>query len=155
MNEIVTIDIAAIQRLRQMKEQKAKASRRLNDGLIRPAEMSQPVESIVEHSAEPIKRIEDIDRICKYLIENERYRDHMLFVVGINFGLRISDLLRLRFSDLINKDLTFKDTFPILEKKKHEEGSLQPLRFHKRCSHQRGNALFRARSQQDGRLPIP
>lgn len=41
----------------------------------------------------------------------------MLFIVGINFGLRVSDLLTLRFSHLINDDFTFKDTFPILEKK--------------------------------------
>lgn len=129
MNEVITIDIEALQRLRQLKDQKTKASRKLSDGLIQPADKTQPVESVVEHAAEPIKRIEDIDRICKYLLENERYRDHMLFVVGINFGLRISDLLRLRFSDLINKDLTFKDTFPILEKKTRNTRKVRSNRY--------------------------
>lgn len=55
--------------------------------------------------------------LSEYFIEQKRYRDNMLFIVGINFGLRVSDLLALRFSHLINDDFTFKDTFPILEKK--------------------------------------
>ena len=41
----------------------------------------------------------------------------MLFIVGINFGLRVSDLRMLRFSNLINDNLTFKDSFPVFEKK--------------------------------------
>ena len=41
----------------------------------------------------------------------------MLFIVGINFGLRVSDLRVLRFSHLINDNLTFKDRFAVLEQK--------------------------------------
>lgn len=70
-----------------------------------------------DHTSEPIKRIEDVERVSEYLIQNRRWRDNMLFICGINFGLRISDLLRLRFKNLINNDGTFKDSFPILEKK--------------------------------------
>lgn len=39
----------------------------------------------------------------------------MLFIVGINFGLRVSDLRTLKFSDIIDSDLTFKESFPIFE----------------------------------------
>ena len=56
-------------------------------------------------------------RISEYLISKKRYRDNMLFIVGINFGLRVSDLRSLRFSNLINDNLTFKNTFPIFEQK--------------------------------------
>lgn len=66
---------------------------------------------------EPIKDVNDIHRISQWFITRERYRDNMLFILGINFGLEISDLLQLRFCHLINKDLTFKTTFAILEKK--------------------------------------
>ena len=41
----------------------------------------------------------------------------MLFIVGINFGLRVSDLLQLRFTQLIDDNFSFRTTFPILEKK--------------------------------------
>ena len=41
----------------------------------------------------------------------------MLFIVGINFGLRVGDLRSLRFSHIINDNLTFKDRLAILEQK--------------------------------------
>ena len=91
--------------------------RRLSDGVIRPAEEHVSIEIAGEHTAEPIKSIDDINRISQYLISNKRYRDNMLFIVGINFGLRISDLLELRFSHIIDDDFAFKITFPVLEKK--------------------------------------
>lgn len=86
-------------------------------GLISEAETKVERDVVDEHAAEPIKRIEDIEKISQYLIANNRYRDNMIFIVGINFGLRISDLRVLRFCDLINDDFTFKRTFPIVEKK--------------------------------------
>jgi len=91
--------------------------RQLPAGTIAQAEHSVEYELAGEHTADPIKSLEDIDRISSYLLEKERYRDNMLFICGINFGLRISDLLSLRFCHLINDDLSFKDQFPILEKK--------------------------------------
>lgn len=82
-----------------------------------PAREEVQIEVANEHTSEPIKDIDDIKRISEYLLSKGRYRDNMLFIVGINFGLRISDLLQLRFMHLLNDDLTFKTTFPILEKK--------------------------------------
>lgn len=93
------------------------SKRKLESGTMLPAAGHIEVEVAEEHTAEPIKSIQDIARISEYLIRNERYRDNMLFIVGINFGLRVSDLLQLRFYQLIDKDFSFKTTFPILEKK--------------------------------------
>lgn len=91
-------------------------SRHLDETLIAPPNEAYDSDAIEEHSAEPIKSMEDIINISKYLIQNERYRDNMLFIVGINFGLRVSDLRMLRFSDIINpQTLTFKDRFPVFE----------------------------------------
>lgn len=92
-------------------------NRRLQAGLIAPATERVEQELAAEHTSEPIKSMDDIMRISEYLIEHERWRDNMLFIVGINFGLRASDLRLLRFSNLINDNLTFRDSFPILEKK--------------------------------------
>lgn len=90
---------------------------RLAEGLISPAREQTTCILAPEHAAEPIKSMDDIDRISDYLIQNGRYRDNMLFIVGINFGLRVSDLRMLRFSNLINDNLTFKENFPVFEKK--------------------------------------
>jgi integrase len=49
---------------------------------------------------EPIKNIKDIAKIKQYLIGKENKRDYMLFVVGINIGLRASDLLSLKVKDV-------------------------------------------------------
>ena len=91
--------------------------RRLKAGLISPAVDDTRREVVDEHAADPIKDMQDIFRVSEFLIEQNRYRDNMLFIVGINFGLRVSDLLVLRFSDLINPDCSFRDSFAIIEKK--------------------------------------
>ena len=75
------------------------------------------VESVEEHDSEPIKSIEDIQRISDYFIRKGDYRDNMLWIVGINFGLRVSDLLRLKVYDIIDDNYHFRESFTILEKK--------------------------------------
>lgn len=91
--------------------------RKLSYGMIEPARETVQCELAPEHAAEPIKSMEDIIAISKYLIQHKRYRDNMLFIVGINFGLRASDLRLLRFSNLINENLVFKECFPVFEQK--------------------------------------
>ena len=90
---------------------------RLRAGLIAPATEDTSTQLAPEHTSEPIKSMDDILKVSNYLIENKRFRDNMLFVVGINFGLRVSDLRQLRFAHLINDNLTFKTSFPIFEQK--------------------------------------
>lgn len=92
-------------------------SRTLASGLIAPAIEDTSYRIAGEHTSGPIKSLDDIDRVSRWYIARGRYRDNMLFIVGINFGLRVSDLLTLRFSHLIDDSLCFKTTFPILEKK--------------------------------------
>lgn len=92
-------------------------ARALSPGLIAASEESTEYEIAPEHAAEPIKSMEDIYLISQYLKKNGRYRDNMLFITGINFGLRVSDLRVLRFSNLINDNFTFRDKFPVFEKK--------------------------------------
>lgn len=94
-----------------------KNTRKLEAGLIAPATEETYCELAPEHAAEPIKSMDDIFKISRYLISKKRYRDNMLFIVGINFGLRVSDLRMLRFCNLINDNLTFKDSFAVFEKK--------------------------------------
>lgn len=92
-----------------------RANARLSSGLIQPAKETYTEETLVDHSADPIKSLDDIERVTEFLKANRRYRDNMLFIVGINLGLRVSDLRMLRFADLINENLTFKTSFPVFE----------------------------------------
>lgn len=105
------------------------SARKLKAGLIAPADQEIQIEYAQEHAAEPIKDMEDIMRISRYLVSKKRYRDNMLFIVGINFGLRISDLRVLRFCQLINDDCTFRDRFPVLEKKTKNTRKVRKNRY--------------------------
>lgn len=93
------------------------SQRRVSTEIILPAKEEIEEDIAPKHDADPIKSVEDINRISEYFIQRGEYRNNMLFIVGINFGLRISDLLQLRFGNLIDENYCFKTTFPILEKK--------------------------------------
>lgn len=70
---------------------------------------------------EPIKNVKDINKIKQYLIGKENKRDYMLFVVGINIGLRAGDLLRLTIGDVAEidewKKVKIRDNVTIIEEK--------------------------------------
>lgn len=127
MPEIIYVDFVAKQT--KHVQEVIIPRRSLATDLIAPA--SAPVESLVveEHAADPIKSIQDIERVSQQLIRTGRYRDNMLFIVGINLGLRVSDLVTLRFSDLINPDFTFKTTFPVFEKKTRNTRKVKRNRY--------------------------
>lgn len=108
---------------------KKETNRKLATGLIAPATETVTCELAPEHAAEPIKSMDDIFAVSDYLIKNGRYRDNMLFIVGINFGLRASDLRMLRFSNLITDNLTFRDSFPVFEKKTRNTRSRKKNRY--------------------------
>lgn len=64
---------------------------------------------------QPIRSLKQIETIKK-LLEQQSLRDYCLFVLGINSGLRISDLLKLRISDVAEKGKV-KDRIRLRENK--------------------------------------
>ena len=52
---------------------------------------------------EPIRDKEKIEKVKRILKENGS-RDFLLFLLGINSGLRISDILKLKVKDVANKN---------------------------------------------------
>lgn len=64
---------------------------------------------------QPIRDLKKIETIKK-LLRQQNLRVYCLFVVGINSGLRISDLLKLRISDVYENGKP-KDRILIREKK--------------------------------------
>ena len=71
--------------------------------------------------ATPIKSKDDIAMISNYLLDRgirgdeKAIRNNLMFVCGINFGLRCSDLTQLRFGHLLRPDGSVKDTIWIRE----------------------------------------
>ena len=72
----------------------------------------------IDHAAEPIKDINNIIKIQEYLVSTGRYRDNLLFTMGINIGLRCVDLLEIKVGNLVNSDGTgFLDKTVVREQK--------------------------------------
>jgi integrase len=67
---------------------------------------------------EPIRDRKKIAQIKNLLRGQQRYRDLLLFVVGINTALRISDLLKLRIVHLVDEQQHIKRRFWIREQKR-------------------------------------
>ena len=53
-------------------------------------------------TVDPIREISDIQKIKAELLRSS-YRDYLFFEVGINTGLRVSDILTLKVSDVRDK----------------------------------------------------
>lgn len=66
-----------------------------------------------------VQPIRDKNKINEMKIELKKKgtRDYLLFVVGINTGLRISDIIKLKVLDVLNEDRTVKYHISIIEKK--------------------------------------
>lgn len=66
----------------------------------------------------PIRSKQEIEILKTYYLENGRYRDYTLFVMGINTALRISDLLELMWNDVYDYERkTYKRHIEIIEQK--------------------------------------
>lgn len=67
---------------------------------------------------EPIRSTKKIAQIKNLLKGQGRYRDLLLFVVGINTALRVSDLLNLRIGDFVDEAGGVRERFGIREEKR-------------------------------------
>ncbi len=65
--------------------------------------------------AEPIKSRKDITKVEQYLKVHNK-RDYVIWVLGMNSGLRVSDIVRLNVSDVVDKT-----HIKIIEKKTGKE----------------------------------
>lgn len=64
-----------------------------------------------------IKEVKNIEKIKRYLKKKENKRDYTLFVVGINVGLRASDLLSLKVEDIYTDKGQVKTDVSLIEQK--------------------------------------
>ena len=70
------------------------------------------------HAADAIRSYDDFKAIQQYYLNAGRVRDWAMWTIGVSLGLRISDLLSLRFTNIIDNDKkTFKPRIQIYEQK--------------------------------------
>ena len=71
-------------------------------------------------AVEPIRSLKDIKAISALTKDNAR--DHLLFLIGINNGLRAADLIRLKAGEV--RDMEVGDTLTIRESKTQKDNIL-------------------------------
>ena len=68
------------------------------------------------NSVEPIRDLEKLEEIKEELKKNGT-RDYLMFLTGINSGMRVSDIVKLNVNDVRNSNGTMKEHITIIEKK--------------------------------------
>ena len=69
---------------------------------------------------QPIREQQKIEEMKRELRKNGT-RDYLLFYMGINTGLRISDIIKLKVKDILNQDRTMKTHIDIIEEKTNKK----------------------------------
>ena len=72
------------------------------------------------------------DRIETAPTETKRWvahRNKMLFLIGVNIGIRVSDIVMLKWNFFLKDDMTFKDSYKIQPKKTKKTGKFVTLYF--------------------------
>lgn len=78
-----------------------------------------------DRTQEPITSRNDINRIVEFYLNRNQFRNAMLVVLGMNFGIRISDLAQIKFSQVIDSNTgKVKDSFLIYEEKTNKKNRI-------------------------------
>jgi len=75
-------------------------------------------------AVEPIRKESDILKIKNMLREHRRKRDYVLFVLGINTGLRGGDLLSLKWGDVLDDEGEIVSHLDVRERKTKKHRSI-------------------------------
>lgn len=99
-----------------------------------PNRVSGVSSTVYPFNLEEIKMIINVfdKRIKESTSDNQRQiasRNKMLFLIGINVGLRASDLMQLRWSYFYKDDMTFKDFYVLQPKKTKKTGKFVKIFF--------------------------
>lgn len=71
-----------------------------------------------DRTSTPIKDPEDVKRVCDWFEDREMYLMKLVFIIGVNTAWRISDILSLRWTEVLNpEDNTVRDYVLRPEKK--------------------------------------
>ena len=76
-------------------------------------------------TTEPIRNPEQIEQMKQYLLDQKGIKYYTLFTVGINLVLRISDLLLIKWGDVLAKDMKTYKQLKLTEKKTKKKRSIK------------------------------
>jgi integrase len=65
----------------------------------------------------PIKDLSKIKEVKRLMTEKQDFRDLLIFTLGINAGLRISDILKLKWRDIVYQNGKIREEVLVKEKK--------------------------------------
>ena len=65
----------------------------------------------------PFRTQEDLELMYNHFVEKKQYRNALMFVIGINVGLRASDLLELKWSQIFDEDGSIANGITVKEDK--------------------------------------
>lgn len=90
--------------------------------------------TVYPFNIEEVKEIINVfdKRIEKSVNDNQKQiacRNKMLFLIGVNVGLRASDLMQLRWSYFYKNDMTFKESYMLQPKKTKKTGKFVKIFF--------------------------
>lgn len=90
--------------------------------------------TVYPFNVEEIKTVIEVlnNRIDEATNDNQKQiacRNKMLFLIGVNVGLRASDLMQLRWSYFYKNDMTFKDFYVLQPKKTKKTGKFVKIFF--------------------------
>jgi len=106
-------------------------------------------------ATEPIRNKKDLNALGNYFLKRGKFRDHLLVVMGTYTALRISDLLRLKWSDVYDEELqNFRKHITLIEKKTKKSKTIalnkQVIRaLQLYFPHRRGSFLFQNNRKED------
>ena len=107
-------------------------------------------------ATEPIRDKEQLKALGEYFLQRGQLRNYVMVVMGVHTLLRISDLLRLKWSDVYDeRQQAFRTHLTVVEKKTHKsktvalnKQAVQALRLY--YPYRRGDNIF-ASNRKDGR----
>lgn len=76
------------------------------------------------NTVKPIRDRKIIQRVKDALLADKKYKYYALFTLGINTGLRISDILALKWEDIINSRGKITDRIILIEKKTRKRAEI-------------------------------
>ena len=68
------------------------------------------------NTVEPIRDLKKIEEL-KFILKRHNYRDFLMFLTGLNSGMRISDIVKLKRSDVRDDKGEMKEYITVIEKK--------------------------------------
>ncbi len=77
-------------------------------------------------TTEPIKNKDDVNALINYYLQedNKNLRNYLLIVTGVFTALRISDILSMKWGDVLKKDGMVVERIVIKEKKTHKMNTI-------------------------------